>query len=61
MAKKLGIDPDALDKTIKDFNEACNSNDFDVMKLDGKRTYGLKPDKTTGQIQSTRHHTSGIR
>lgn len=46
LAKKLGLDPDELDKTVRNFNSACSSHDFEVMKLDGKRTTGLKPDKT---------------
>ena len=46
LAKKLGVDPDALDKTVKDFNAACNKNEFNLMALDGKRTTGLNPDKT---------------
>lgn len=46
LAKKLGLDPDELAETVKTFNAACSSNEFDVMKLDGKRTQGLKPDKT---------------
>ena len=46
LAKKLGIDPEALDQTVKGFNKACNDKPFDVMKLDGKSTSGLKANKT---------------
>lgn len=46
LAIKLGIDPDELEKTVNDFNAACNDKPFDLMKLDGKATTGLKPNKT---------------
>ncbi|GAB7346789.1 hypothetical protein MBLNU459_g1889t1 [Dothideomycetes sp. NU459] len=46
LARKLGLDPEQLEKTVKEFNEACNDKEFDLMKLDGKSTKGLKPNKT---------------
>jgi len=46
LAKKLGLQPEELGKTVKEFNAACNENEFDVMKLDGKGTTGLKPNKS---------------
>ena len=46
LAKKLGLDPHELANTVGDFNAACNKNRFDLMKLDGKATTGLKPNKT---------------
>jgi succinate dehydrogenase/fumarate reductase flavoprotein subunit len=46
LASKLGIDPEELDKTVADFNKACNDKTFDLMKLDGKATTGLSPNKT---------------
>ncbi|KAI8298363.1 3-ketosteroid 1-dehydrogenase helE [Colletotrichum sp. SAR11_240] len=46
LAEKLNIDPKKLKKTVKEFNAAVNDNDFDLMKLDGKATTGLKPNKT---------------
>ena len=46
LAKKLGLDPTELEKTVKGFNAACNKNEFDLMKLDGKATDGLTPNKT---------------
>jgi hypothetical protein len=46
LAKKLGLDPAALDKTISDFNAACSAHTFELLSLDGKRTHGLSPDKT---------------
>jgi succinate dehydrogenase/fumarate reductase flavoprotein subunit len=46
LAVKLGIEPNALEKTIKEFNAACNDKPFDLMKLDGKATKGLTPEKS---------------
>lgn len=46
LAGKMGLDPQALEKTVQEFNAACNDAEFDLMKLDGKSTKGLKPDKT---------------
>lgn len=46
LAEKLGVDPDELDKTVLEFNKACNDKEFDLMKLDGKATTGLSPNKT---------------
>ena len=46
LAEKLGLDPQKLDKTVSDFNRAINSQLFDLMRLDGKATSGLKPNKT---------------
>ncbi|KAF2217339.1 hypothetical protein CERZMDRAFT_93392 [Cercospora zeae-maydis SCOH1-5] len=46
LAEKLGIDPAALKRTVDEYNAAVNDKPFDLMKLDGKRTNGLKVDKT---------------
>ena len=46
LAKKLGLDPEKLDKTIKDFNAATNDKPFNLMELDGKATTGLTPNKS---------------
>ena len=46
LAGKLGLDAGALEKTVNDFDSACNNKEFDLMKLDGKATTGLKPNKT---------------
>ena len=46
LAGKLGLEPKALQKTVDDFNAAVNDRPFDLMKLDGKATSGLKPNKT---------------
>jgi hypothetical protein len=46
LAEKLKIDPKELKKTVDEFNAAINDKEFDVMKLDGKATSGLSPNKT---------------
>lgn len=47
LAVKLGCDPDELEKTVYEFNAACDSDTpFDLMTLDGKRTRGLNPPKS---------------
>lgn len=47
LALKLSADPEKLEKTVKEFNAACDRDTpFDLMKLDGKATRGLKPNKT---------------
>lgn len=46
LAKKLKLDPQALKKTVDDYNAAINDKPFDLMKLDGKATTGLSPNKT---------------
>lgn len=46
LAEKMGLDPQKLKKTVDDFNAAINDKPFDLMKLDGKATTGLKPNKT---------------
>lgn len=46
LAAKLGADPEALEKTVEEFNAACNDKPFELMKLDGKATTGVRPNKT---------------
>ncbi|KAF6831305.1 succinate dehydrogenase fumarate flavoprotein subunit [Colletotrichum plurivorum] len=46
LAEKLKIDPKKLKKTVDDFNASINDKEFDLMKLDGKATTGLQPNKT---------------
>jgi tricarballylate dehydrogenase len=46
LAKKMNLDPKALKKTVDDYNAAVNDKEFDLMKLDGKATTGLKVNKT---------------
>ncbi|KAJ5981170.1 hypothetical protein N7522_013985 [Penicillium canescens] len=46
LAKELDIDSDKLESTVSEFNAACNDKSFDLMKLDGKATIGLKVNKS---------------
>lgn len=46
LAVKLGLDPSELEKTVEEFNASCNDKPFDLMKLDGKATTGLSPNKS---------------
>ncbi|KAJ4333457.1 hypothetical protein N0V95_009417 [Ascochyta clinopodiicola] len=46
LAEKLGLDPKKLEATINEFNASINNKEFDLMKLDGKATTGLIPNKT---------------
>ena len=46
LAIKLGLDPDALEATVSQFNAACQPGTFDNSRLDGLHTAGLDVDKT---------------
>jgi tricarballylate dehydrogenase len=46
LASQLGLDPKAAKKTVDAFNAACPDGPIDQMKLDGKATNGLTPEKT---------------
>ncbi|KIX95970.1 uncharacterized protein Z520_08225 [Fonsecaea multimorphosa CBS 102226] len=46
LAQKLGIDPKALKKTVDEYNAATNDAPLDLLKLDGKSTQGLTPEKS---------------
>ncbi len=46
LAKLLGLDPDALTRTVEEYNAAVEPGAFDPYRRDGKRTRGLKPDKS---------------
>ncbi|KAK0253800.1 hypothetical protein LTS09_011104 [Friedmanniomyces endolithicus] len=46
LAEKMHLDPKELKKTVDDYNAAINDREFDLMKLDGKATTGLSPNKT---------------
>ncbi|MFF3909986.1 FAD-binding protein [Streptomyces sp. NPDC001848] len=46
LADKLGIDAEALEKTVAEFNAAVGPGEFDPTRLDGKRTVGLTPPKS---------------
>ena len=46
LAGELGLDADALEKTIAEFNAACGPGEFDPSVRDGKSTVGLEPPKS---------------
>ncbi len=46
LAAQLEIDPDALTKTVDEFNAACQPGDFNPSILDGVTTKGLAVNKT---------------
>ncbi|PMD29517.1 succinate dehydrogenase/fumarate reductase flavo protein subunit [Hyaloscypha variabilis F] len=46
LAKLLKIDPQKLEATVNEFNAVVNDKPFDLMRLDGKATTGLSPNKT---------------
>ena len=46
LAEKLGLDAQALTRTVSDYNAACTGGDFDTKVHDGCRTQGLTPDKS---------------
>lgn len=46
LALLCGLDPEALQRTIQDFNGACRSGEFDPSALDGLGTDGLEVGKS---------------
>ncbi len=46
LAGKLGLDADALEKTVTDYNACVEPGDFDPTGLDGCHTKGANPEKT---------------
>jgi tricarballylate dehydrogenase len=46
LATLLGLDPDALEKTVAEFNAACNDRPFNPHDYDGKSTEGIEPPKS---------------
>ncbi len=46
LGTKLGLDPAALEKTVRDFNAAVQPGSFDATVLDDCRTHALEPPKS---------------
>lgn len=46
LAQKLGLDPEAVRKTLREFNDSIQQGVFDPSRLDGKSTKGIAPPKT---------------
>ncbi len=50
LAVAVGIDPDALEQTVRDFNAAVQSGEFNPAIKDGKRTEGIAPPKSNWAV-----------
>jgi tricarballylate dehydrogenase len=46
LAGQLGLDPDALERTVAEYNAAIAPGEFDPYVFDGKSTRGLEPPKS---------------
>jgi tricarballylate dehydrogenase len=46
LAELLGLDPDALEATVAQYNAAVGPGEFDPYTFDGKSTQGLEPPKS---------------
>jgi tricarballylate dehydrogenase len=46
LAERLGADPDALERTVAEFNAACPDGPFNPATLDGLGTQGIEPPKS---------------
>ncbi|MDE2640882.1 MAG: FAD-dependent tricarballylate dehydrogenase TcuA [Chloroflexota bacterium] len=46
LAERLGADPDALERTVAEFNAACADGAFNPATLDGLGTRGIAPPKS---------------
>ena len=46
LARQLGLEPQALERSVAEFNRAVASGTFNHAVLDDCRTFGLTPDKT---------------
>ena len=46
LADQLGLDPDVLDGTVREFNDAVQPGEFDPAIKDGKGTRGVEPPKS---------------
>jgi tricarballylate dehydrogenase len=46
LAGELGLDPDALERTVAEYNAAIGPGEFDPYSFDGKSTVGVEPPKS---------------
>jgi succinate dehydrogenase/fumarate reductase flavoprotein subunit len=46
LAGKLGLDPEKLEATVGEFNDACGPGDWVPVEMDGKKTSGITPPKS---------------
>ncbi len=50
LARQLGLDPEALEQTINNFNEAIRPGEFNPAIKDGKHTEGITPPKSNWAV-----------
>ncbi|PRX50123.1 tricarballylate dehydrogenase [Prauserella shujinwangii] len=50
LARKLGLEPEAVEKTVAEFNAATGPGEFDHTRMDGKSTIGLVPPKSNWAV-----------
>lgn len=46
LARQLGLEPNALERTVAEFNAACSDAPWDPFRFDGKRTSDITPPKS---------------
>jgi tricarballylate dehydrogenase len=51
MAEKLGLNPQALARTVQVYNDAVEDGTFNPAIKDGKRTQGIEPAKTNWALR----------
>jgi tricarballylate dehydrogenase len=51
LARRLDLPPDALTRTVADYNAAVRPGEFDLDRLDGKATAGLTPPKSNWALE----------
>jgi tricarballylate dehydrogenase len=59
LARALGLDPAALERTVRSYNESVRAGTFDPAALDGCRTEGLQPPKSHWALPIDRPPFSG--
>jgi tricarballylate dehydrogenase len=60
LALQLGIERDSLVRTVADYNEAVQPGEFDLDRLDGKRTAGITPPKSNWALPLTEPPFVGV-
>ena len=50
LARRLGIEPDALTRTVDGFNAAAHRAGYEPRRLDGRSTTGLRPTKSNWAV-----------
>ncbi|MDJ0420252.1 FAD-binding protein [Rhodococcus opacus] len=50
LAAKLGLSPEAVEKTVAAFNASTTDDEFDQTRFDGKHTIGITPQKSNWAV-----------